>query len=47
MYRKVLAETLAAEAIRGQGWSTDRALSLARHVLLENPRRIFGRGEGD
>ena len=45
MYRKILAETLASEAIRGQGWSTDRALSLARHVLLENPRRIFGRGE--
>lgn len=46
MYRKILAETLAAEAVRGQGWSIDRVLDLARHVLLENPRRIFGRSEG-
>jgi len=45
MYRKILAEVLADDAIRGQGWTTDRALSLARHVLLDNPRRIFGRGE--
>lgn len=41
MYRKILAETLADDAVRGQGWSTDRALDLARHVLLDNPRRIF------
>ncbi len=45
MYRKILAETLADDAIRGQGWTADRALGLARHVLLENPRRIFGRGD--
>jgi glucuronate isomerase len=45
MYRKILAEVLAEDAIKGQGWSTDRALGLARLVLLENPRRIFGRGE--
>jgi glucuronate isomerase len=45
MYRKILAEVLAEDAIRGQGWSTDRALGLAHHVLLDNPRRIFGRGE--
>ena len=45
MYRKVLAETLAEDAIRGRGWSADRALELARLVLLDNPRRIFGRGE--
>ena len=43
MFRKILAETLAEEAIRGQGWSADRALDLARLVLIENPRRIFGR----
>ena len=42
MFRRVLAETLA-EAVRDQGWPTDRALELARLVLLENPRRIFGR----
>jgi glucuronate isomerase len=45
MFRKILAEVLAEDAIRGQGWSSDRALGLARLVLLENPRRIFGRCE--
>ena len=44
MYRKILAETLADDAMRGRGWSADRALEVARLVLLENPRRIFGRG---
>ncbi|WP_435008132.1 glucuronate isomerase [Tundrisphaera lichenicola] len=43
MYRKILAETLAEDAIRRRKWSPDRALELARLVLLENPRRIFGR----
>jgi glucuronate isomerase len=43
MYRRLLAETLAEEAIRGRGWSSERALELARLMLLENPRRIFGR----
>ena len=43
MYRKILAETLAEETIRGQGWSVDRALELARLVLIDNPKRIFGR----
>ena len=44
MYRKILAETLAEDVIQGAGWSTDRALELARLVLIENPKRIFGRG---
>ena len=43
-YRRVLAETLADDAIRGRGWSASRALEVARLVLLDNPRRIFGRG---
>jgi glucuronate isomerase len=43
MFRRILAETLADDAVRGRGWSVDRALELARLVLLENPRRIFGR----
>ena len=43
MYRRVLAQTLADDAVRGQGWSVDRALELARLVLLDNPRRIFAR----
>ncbi len=41
MYRRILAETLAEECIRGRGWSESQALDLARLVLLENPRRIF------
>ncbi len=42
MFREILAEA----AIKGRGWSLGRALGIARHVLLDNPRRIFGRGEG-
>ncbi len=43
MYRRVLAETLAEECMRGRGWPLERALQLAKVVLLDNPRRIFGR----
>ncbi|HEX8201463.1 MAG TPA: glucuronate isomerase [Isosphaeraceae bacterium] len=46
MYRRILAETLAEGAIRGRGWSAERALAVARLVLLENPRRIFGGAAG-
>lgn len=46
MFRKILAEVLAEDAMRGRGWTLDRALGLARLVLLENPRRIFGKPEG-
>jgi len=42
MYRKILAETLADDYIRGRSWSTERALELARHVLIDNPKRMFG-----
>jgi glucuronate isomerase len=42
-FRKVLAETLA-DTMRGSGWTAERAIEVARLVLLENPRRIFGRG---
>ena len=41
MFRRILARTLA-DTIRERGWSEDRALELARCVLVENPRRIFG-----
>lgn len=41
MYRRILAETLAADAVKGQGWTVHRALDLARLILLENPRRLF------
>jgi glucuronate isomerase len=42
MFRRVLAETLADDAIRGRGWSLERAIELARYILLVNPRKIFG-----
>jgi glucuronate isomerase len=45
MFRRVLAESLADDAIGVRGWSVERALELARLVLLENPRRIFTRRE--
>src|SRR5436305_6888398 len=33
MYRRVLAEALAEGAIRGRGWSAERALGVARQLL--------------
>jgi len=47
MFRRVLAETLAEDAVRGAGWSAERALGVARLVLLDNPRRIFRRDGSD
>ena len=41
MYRRILAETLAQEAVLGRGWTEESALELARHLLLDNPRRLF------
>jgi glucuronate isomerase len=43
MFRKVLAQTLAAQASADRSWSVDRCLELARLVLIENPKRIFSR----
>ena len=43
MFRRILAESLAEDAIRGRGWSAERALEVARLVMLDNPRRIFER----
>jgi glucuronate isomerase len=42
MYRRILAEVLAEDAVRGRGWTVDQALQLARLILLDNPRRVFG-----
>lgn len=42
-YRKCLAEVLATDAVKGRGWTIDRALELAKFVLIENPKRIFAR----
>ncbi|MEO6808928.1 MAG: amidohydrolase, partial [Isosphaeraceae bacterium] len=43
MYRRILAETLAVDGLKGRGWSVDRTLEFAKLVLIENPKRIFGR----
>lgn len=43
MYRRVLAEVLAGDAVRGRGWPVERAIEVARLILLENPRRVFAR----
>jgi glucuronate isomerase len=42
-FRRVLAETLAEDTMKGRGWSAERALRLAELILVENPRRIFER----
>jgi glucuronate isomerase len=47
MYRRVLAQVLADDAIRGRGWTSEQALELARLILLENPRRVFGGAKRD
>ena len=41
MYRRLLAEILAEEAIGGRGWSLERALAVAKLILIDNPKRIF------
>jgi glucuronate isomerase len=43
MYRRILAEVLSGEVIGGRGWSVDEALQLAKLILIDNPKRIFGR----
>jgi glucuronate isomerase len=41
MYRRILADVLKEEVIRGRGWSVEQALQLARLILIDNPKRIF------
>jgi glucuronate isomerase len=41
MYRRILADVLAEEAVRGGGWTVERALELAKLILIDNPKRIF------
>jgi glucuronate isomerase len=43
MYRRILAGVLAEELIQGRRWSAERALELAKVILIDNPKRIFGR----
>jgi glucuronate isomerase len=41
MYRRTLAEVLSEEAVRGRGWPVERAIDLAKLILIDNPKRIF------
>jgi glucuronate isomerase len=41
MYRRILAEILAEEVVKGRGWSAEEALQLAKRILIDNPKRIF------
>jgi len=46
MYRRVLASVLARDLVGERGFSIEDAVRLAQLILLENPRRVFGRGSG-
>ena len=43
MYRRILADVLSEEVIGGRRWSVEEALQLAKLILIDNPKRIFGR----
>jgi glucuronate isomerase len=43
MFRRILADVLNEEAIRGRGWSVEESLQLAKLILIDNPKRVFGR----
>jgi glucuronate isomerase len=44
MYRACLARVLADDVVQARRASEEQALALARHLLLDNPRRVFGLG---
>ncbi|MFO0958635.1 MAG: glucuronate isomerase [Isosphaeraceae bacterium] len=46
-FRRALASTLADDAVRGRGWAIERALELAKLVLVDNPRRLFAREDAE
>lgn len=41
MFRRVLAQVLAEEYVRGRGWSEEDAVQLARQILYDNVASIF------
>ena len=41
MYRRILADVLSEELVRGRGWPVERALELAKLILIDNPKRVF------
>jgi glucuronate isomerase len=42
MFRRILADVLSEEAIHGRGRSVEEALQLAKLILIDNPKRVFG-----
>ncbi len=42
MYRRLLAKVLAERFVLDRGWSEERAIQLARHVLRDNVETVFG-----
>ncbi len=42
MYRRLLAKVLAERFVVDRGWSEERALELAKRVLLDNVETVFG-----
>jgi glucuronate isomerase len=41
MYKRILAKILAERYIEDRGWSEDRAIALARDLLVTNTERVF------
>jgi glucuronate isomerase len=41
LFRRVLAETLAEDAIGRRGWTPAQSLEIARLILVDNPKQIF------
>jgi glucuronate isomerase len=41
MYRRILADVLAEEAVIGRAWPIERAIDLAKLILIDNPKRVF------
>ena len=41
MYRRVLANVLAADFVVARGWSEERAVALGRQVLRGNVEQVF------
>ena len=42
MFRRILADVLSEEAIRAREWSVEESLQLAKLILIDNPKRVFG-----
>jgi glucuronate isomerase len=41
MYRRILATVLSDQMIKERGWPAERALELAKLILIDNPKRVF------